>query len=108
MIIKGIENGTGGMGVYGISRPFPAEGAGGTKGAGAGEGFTQVLGDMVKQVNDLQIKADTAVQKLATGESKGLHEVMIAMEKSSISFQFLTQVRNKAVEAYHEIMRMQV
>ena len=105
MVIKGIESG---MGVYGISRPFPAEGTGGTKGTGAAEGFTRVLGDMVKQVNDQQIQADTAVQQLATGESKGLHEVMIAMEKSSISFQFLTQVRNKAVDAYHEIMRMQV
>lgn len=108
MIIKGIESGVGGMGISGISRPFPSEGTGAPTGAGAAEGFTRVLGDMVNQVNDLQIKADTAVQKLATGESKGLHEVMIAMEKSSISFQFLSQVRNKAVEAYHEIMRMQV
>jgi len=108
MVIEAIESGMGGMGVTGISRPFSGEGVGATKGAGAAEGFTQVLGDVVKQVNDLQINADTAVQKLATGESKGLHEVMIAMEKSNISFQFLTQVRNKAVEAYHEIMRMQV
>ncbi|MRR34412.1 flagellar hook-basal body complex protein FliE [bacterium] len=105
MVIKGIE---GGMGVSGISLPFPSGAAGGTKPSGAAEGFTTVLGDMVKQVNNLQNQADTAVQKLATGESKGLHEVMIAMEKSSISFQFLSQVRNKAVEAYHEIMRMQV
>jgi flagellar hook-basal body complex protein FliE len=70
--------------------------------------FSKALGDVVGKVNDLQTQADEAIQKLATGESKGLHEVMIAMEKSSISFQFLTQVRNKALEAYHEIMRMQV
>jgi len=105
MVIKGIESG---MGISGISLPFPSGAAGGTKTSGAAEGFTNVLGDMVKQVNSLQNQADMAVQKLATGESKGLHEVMIAMEKSSISFQFLSQVRNKAVEAYHEIMRMQV
>jgi flagellar hook-basal body complex protein FliE len=105
MIIKGVENN---LGVSGISRQFPTESGAGAKTATATEGFTQVFGDMVGKVNDLQTKADKAVEMLATGESKNLHEVMIAMEKSSISFQFLTQVRNKAIEAYHEIMRMQV
>jgi len=105
MVVKGIESG---MGIYGISRPIPSAGGQAQKPSGSAEGFTSVLGDVVRQVNDLQIQADKAVERLATGESKGLHEVMIAMEKSSISFQFLTQVRNKAVEAYHEIMRMQV
>jgi flagellar hook-basal body complex protein FliE len=105
MVIKGID---GGMGISGISLPSPSGAAGGNRTTGVGEGFTNVLGDMVKEVNNLQNKADMAVQKLATGESKGLHEVMIAMEKSNISFQFLSQVRNKAVEAYHEILRMQV
>ena len=105
MIIKGVENN---MGVSGISRPFPKESGAGTKTASTAEGFTQVFGDLVGKVNDLQTKADKAVEMLATGESKNLHEVMIAMEKSSISFQFLSQVRNKAIEAYHEIMRMQV
>lgn len=105
MIIKGIDSS---MGVSGISRPLPPENRGGVKAATTTEGFTQVIGDMVGKVNDLQNQADKAIQKLATGESKGLHEVMIAMEKSSISFQFLSQVRNKAVEAYQEIMRMQV
>ena len=105
MVITGIE---GGIGVEGITRPFPAPGAKETQAPAGPEGFTQVLGDMVNRVNDLQMKADQAVQGFVTGESKGLHEVMIAVEKSSISFQLLSQVRNKAVEAYHEIMRMQV
>jgi flagellar hook-basal body complex protein FliE len=105
MIIKGVENN---MGVSGISRPFSKESGVGTKTESVNEGFTQVFGDLVGKVNDLQTKADKAVEMLATGESKNLHEVMIAMEKSSISFQFLSQVRNKAIEAYHEIMRMQV
>jgi flagellar hook-basal body complex protein FliE len=105
MIIKGVGNN---LGVSGISRPFPTESGAGTKTTSVTEGFTQVFGDMVGKVNELQTKADKAVEMLATGESKNLHEVMIAMEKSSISFQFLTQVRNKALDAYHEIMRMQV
>jgi flagellar hook-basal body complex protein FliE len=105
MIIKGIDSS---FGVSGLSSPFPAAGAKATGTSSATEGFTQVFGDAINKVNDLQKQADVAIEKLATGESKGLHEVMIAMEKSSISFQFLTQVRNKALDAYHEIMRMQV
>ena len=70
--------------------------------------FGKFLEEMVGKVNDLQQNADQAIKSLATGESKGLHEVMLAVEKSSISFQMLTQVRNKAVEAYQEIMRMPV
>jgi flagellar hook-basal body complex protein FliE len=105
MAITGLE---GGIGFEGIARPFPAPGAKETQAPAGSEGFTQILGDMVGKVNDLQMNADKAMQNFITGESKGLHEVMIAVEKSSISFQLLSQVRNKAVEAYHEIMRMQV
>lgn len=105
MIIKGIDSS---QALSGISRPFPSEGNAAPAASSITEGFTKVFGDMVGNVNELQAQADQAIQKMVTGESKGLHEVMIAMEKSSISFQFLTQVRNKAVEAYHEIMRMQV
>jgi flagellar hook-basal body complex protein FliE len=105
MVLTGVE---GGIGIQGISRPFPEPGAKEAHAPAGSEGFTQVLGDMVNRVNDLQLKADKAVQDFVTGESKGMHEVMIAVEKSNISFQLLSQVRNKAVEAYHEIMRMQV
>jgi flagellar hook-basal body complex protein FliE len=105
MVIKGIESS---LGVTGVSNTFPTPGAKATGATSATEGFTQVFGDALSKVSDLQKQADLAIGKLATGESKGLHEVMIAMEKSSISFQFLTQVRNKALDAYHEIMRMQV
>lgn len=105
MVIKGIESS---LGVSGLSNVFPTAGAKTTGTSNATEGFTQIFGDAINKVNDLQKQSDVAISKLATGESKGLHEVMIAMEKSSISFQFLTQVRNKALDAYHEIMRMQV
>lgn len=105
MIIKGIGSN---LGVTGLTNPIPASGAKTTGSTSVTEGFTQIFGDAISKVNDLQKQSDVAIGKLATGESKGLHEVMIAMEKSSISFQFLTQVRNKALDAYHEIMRMQV
>ena len=105
MVINGMNAGTG---ISGISSPFPSPGAKDAKDVSGQGGFTQILGDMVKNVNDMQVKADHAIQGLVTGQSKDLHEVMLAVEKSSISFQFLNQVRNKALDAYHEIMRMQV
>ena len=51
---------------------------------------------------------DQTLAREISGENKNLHEVMIAVEKSSIAFQFMSQVRNKALEAYQEVMRMQV
>ena len=100
MVIKGIESG------YGIGQAFPATAK--NQPASAAGGFGKVIGELVDTVNNTQLSADKAIQNLVTGESQGLHEVMIAMEKSTISLQFLTQVRNKAVEAYQEVMRMQV
>ena len=100
MKIDGLESGGGLIRTFGQERP-----AGGTSPAG---GFDKVIGDMVAQVNSSQLSADRAIQSLATGEAKGLHEVMIAVEKASVSFQFLAQVKTKAVEAYQEIMRMPV
>lgn len=101
MPIQGITTGVGLEGAF-------AKAAAAPKSAPPGEGFGRLLGEMVDKVNGAQLDADKAIQGLMTGDSKGLHEVMIALEKSSISFQFLSQVRNKAVEAYQEIMRMPV
>ena len=102
MVIKGIESG------MGITPAFPSPAAKEPRNAAPVEDFSKFLGDMVGKVNDMQVTADKSIQSLAVGESKGLHEVMLAVEKASISFQFLSQVRNKAVEAYQEVMRMQV
>jgi len=71
---------------------------------GAGKFFSE----LVSKVNDMSTQSDQAIQKLATGENRNLHETMIAVEKASISFLFMSQVRNKALEAYQEVMRMQV
>jgi len=71
---------------------------------GAGKFFSE----LVTKVNEMQNHSDKAIQGLASGENKNLHEVMISMEKASISFQFMSSVRNKALEAYQEVMHMQV
>jgi flagellar hook-basal body complex protein FliE len=70
--------------------------------------FTSYLKDALGEVNNLQQKADQAIQQLV-GEGKGdLQETMIAMEKADVSFRLMMQIRNKVLEAYQEIMRMQV
>ncbi len=100
MAIPGIENG------LGISKAFPELGKGGA--SSPVEGAGKFFSELVSKVNEIQVQSDKAIQGLASGENKNLHEVMIAVEKSSISFQFMSQVRNKALEAYQEVMRMQV
>jgi flagellar hook-basal body complex protein FliE len=81
------------------------------KEAGASEdvkSFADTLKAAVGSVNELQHEADIQMQKLATGETKNIPEVMIATEKSAVAFKLLTQVRNKVIDAYQEIMKMQV
>ncbi|HXG51843.1 MAG TPA: flagellar hook-basal body complex protein FliE [candidate division Zixibacteria bacterium] len=70
--------------------------------------FGTVLKNALGEVNDLQQKADHAIRQLV-GEGAGdLQETIIALEKADLSFRLMMQVRNKVLEAYQEIMRMQV
>lgn len=70
--------------------------------------FADTLSEAVGKVNELSKEADVQMQKLATGETKNIPEVMIAAEKASVAFKLMTQVRNKIIDAYQEIMKMQV
>jgi flagellar hook-basal body complex protein FliE len=72
------------------------------------ESFLEVLKDSVKKVNELQKQADAAIDDLIMGNSKDIAQTVIMMEKAEIAFRLMTQVRNKIVQAYEEIMRMQV
>ena len=73
-----------------------------------GASFANILQDSLKQVNALQNEADQAIESLATGGPATLHDTMLAVEKAELSFKLMMQVRNKIVEAYQEILRMQV
>jgi len=70
------------------------------------------FGDMLKQavteINQLQNNADKAITSVQLGQSGSIHEAMIALEKADLSFRAMMQVRNKILEAYQEVMRMQV
>lgn len=70
--------------------------------------FGEILKGHLVEVNQLQTSADASAQKLASGQDKDIHNTMIAMEKADVAFQLTLQVRNKVLEAYQEIMRMQV
>jgi flagellar hook-basal body complex protein FliE len=73
-----------------------------------GASFGDVLKNAISTANDLQKASDQEIQKLMTGETQDLHTTMIAVQKADLSFQMMMQVRNKLVQAYQEIMRMQV
>lgn len=73
-----------------------------------GKTFSEMLGTSVNQVNQYQVQADQAVRELVSGKTKNIHETMLAVERADISLKLLVQVRNKILDAYREIMRMQV
>jgi flagellar hook-basal body complex protein FliE len=70
--------------------------------------FATLLQQSLERVNGLQHEADTAARAFALGQAPSVHDTMIAMEKADLSLRLTTKVRNKVVEAYQEIMRMQV
>ena len=73
-----------------------------------GNSFSSVLENSIGQVDQLLKVADEKNVELVAGKSENLHEAMIAFEKAESAFKLLVQVRNKAMEAYNEVMRMQV
>ncbi|MBU6375700.1 MAG: flagellar hook-basal body complex protein FliE [Bdellovibrionales bacterium] len=82
-----------------------------TGGQGSGQGgtsFSDILKNSLEQVNQHQVQADQAIRELAAGRNKNIHETMLAVERADSSLKLMMQVRNKILDAYREIMRMQV
>ena len=75
----------------------PAEG--GTK-------FNDMFNGFLKDVNEMQLKADQSIQKMVSGEVKDVHQVMLAVGEAKVAFNLLLEIRNKTMEAYQEVMRM--
>ncbi len=82
-----------------VSAPPPVGGA---------DSFSSVLGRMVGEVNARQTLAGEAVQGLQSGQNVPLHQAIIAMEEANVSFQLMVEVRNKLLDSYQELMRMQI
>ena len=69
-------------------------------------GFATVLKKVIQDADRQQVEADNQIQTQIISGKGDLHEVMLAIQKASLSFKFLTQLRNKLVQAYQEISRM--
>ncbi|WP_416151825.1 flagellar hook-basal body complex protein FliE [Salipaludibacillus sp. HK11] len=74
----------------------------------AQQSFKTWMSDAIADVNNAQVDSTNMTEKMARGEKVDLHDVMITAEKASVTLQTTLEVRNKAIEAYQEIMRMQV
>lgn len=70
--------------------------------------FSDFISSSLTTVNQNLLDSTQAIEKLALGKAENTHEVIIAMEKAKMSLQLASEVRNKLVEAYQEILRMQV
>ncbi|MFA9558089.1 flagellar hook-basal body complex protein FliE [Evansella sp. AB-rgal1] len=70
--------------------------------------FSAWLNESIKNVNQAQIQSQIATEKFVRGENIQLHDVMITAQKASVSLQTTVEIRNKVIESYQEIMRMQV
>ena len=76
--------------------------------ASGGKDFRSILLDSLNEVNRLQDEADQGVQRLLTGETDNVAEVITAVNKSGVAFDLLMEVRNKLADAYREIQQMRV
>lgn len=83
-----------------LGRPFEP--------APAGPSFGETLQSALAQTNDLQLDGARQLERLVAGEDVDLHEVMISAEEASIAFDLMMEIRNKLLEAYQEIQRMNV
>ena len=70
--------------------------------------FSDTLKDAIGSVNQIQKASDRAAENLATGKTDNVADVMIATEKADIALRLMVQVRNKIIDAYQEVMKMQV
>jgi flagellar hook-basal body complex protein FliE len=73
-----------------------------------GNSFASMLGQMVSEVNAQSAASGQAVSALQSGQSVPLHKAVIAMEEANVSFQLMVEVRNRLLDSYQEVMRMQI
>ncbi|NPV43052.1 MAG: flagellar hook-basal body complex protein FliE [Firmicutes bacterium] len=79
-----------------------------SKNEGEKHSFKELLVKELQKVNSLQKNSEYLNNKLILGEVENVHQVMIAAEKADLALQLTLQIRNKILDAYNEIMRMQI
>ena len=95
-------------GIDRITSVGAAIGTGSSKKQEKQEGFLDMLGKAIRRVDQDIKEADRAAEAFASGANGNIHEVMIVAEKAELSFRLVSAMRNKLIEAYREIMRIQV
>jgi len=97
--------------------PMPITGVGGagslplsgTSGSGSRPGdFQKLFESAVNKVEGMRVNAEQSAERFLSGESEELHQTALATQRAEIAFDLFLQVRNKVVQAYQEVMRMQV
>ncbi len=73
----------------------------------SGVSFNEMLKQTISEVNDLQKEAEASTASLLKGDAS-IHDTMLSLEKADLSFRFMMKVRTKILDAYQEVMRMQV
>jgi flagellar hook-basal body complex protein FliE len=73
-----------------------------------GLSFSEILDNAINKVNELQLESDTLTKEFAVGNTDNIHQVLIAAEKADVALQLTMQIRTKILDAYKEIMNMQI
>ena len=97
-----IQGLAGGMRTPDLAATSPAAGA------GSGGEFQSVFQDAVRRVDDFQKDAAKSMERLMSGESEEVHQTVLAAQRAELSLDYFLQVKNKVVQAYQEVMRMQL
>ena len=84
-----------------VARSGAADGIG-------GQSFSDLVKEFAADVNQLQFRAGHAIDELVTGEAADVHQVMVAVEEAGIALDLMIEVRNRVLEGYQELIRMQV
>ena len=93
----------------GVLADFSAPSLAGAAAQGtSGAEFGRLVSDGISQVNQQLVSSQVDLQRLATGDVQNLHQVMMNLEETRLSFQLFMQVRNRMLEAYQDVMKMQI
>ena len=90
---------------FSAPEPLPTDAVSGTPSADA---FAKALASELTEMNSSVQSAELAMHDLAVGKPLQLHDVMISLERARVSVQTFVQIRNKLVESYQDLMRMQL
>jgi len=97
----------GGLPIHGPANPTasPIPGSGLLPSPGD---FAQLMGDYMQQASEMQSKVGTDIETLASGQSDNIHEVVLSAAQADLAIRMVLEIRNRLVNTYQEVMRMQI